>query len=116
MASRTETLSPFYDTLNQLLHLLGAGKKNTSVYLQDLARARQVKHRAGGGPVLAGQPYIVGERRPELFVPDRKGRIEPRVRSVLDITINVEGCNHPDHHKELANIVRKVWSDQIANY
>jgi len=33
-----------------------------------------------GGPVWANQPYIVGERRAELFVPQQNGRIEPRVR------------------------------------
>lgn len=31
--------------------------------------------RAEGGPVSAGQPYIVGERSWELFVPDRPGTI-----------------------------------------
>ncbi|MDP9403853.1 MAG: hypothetical protein M3P85_11140 [Actinomycetota bacterium] len=35
--------------------------------------------RERGGPVLAGRAYIVGERRPELFIPDRPGRIEPSV-------------------------------------
>ena len=35
------------------------------------------EHRQGGGPVGAGQPYIVGERGPELFVPSQSGRIEP---------------------------------------
>ncbi len=35
----------------------------------------QSSHRATGGPVQAGQPYIVGEREPELFVPDTKGTI-----------------------------------------
>ncbi|TKT78426.1 tape measure protein [Aquamicrobium sp. LC103] len=35
--------------------------------------------RASGGPVRAGQPYIVGERRPELFVPSQNGTIVPRV-------------------------------------
>jgi hypothetical protein len=35
--------------------------------------------RANGGSVRAGVPYIVGERRPELFVPETNGRIEPRV-------------------------------------
>ena len=37
--------------------------------------------RAHGGPVSAGTPYIVGENRPELFVPDVPGRIVPRVPS-----------------------------------
>lgn len=33
--------------------------------------------RAGGGPVLSGTPYLVGERGPEVFVPDSGGRIIP---------------------------------------
>ena len=32
-----------------------------------------------GGPVKAGQPYIVGERQPELFVPRTSGTILPSV-------------------------------------
>ena len=33
--------------------------------------------RAGGGSVTAGQPYLVGERGPELFMPGRSGGIAP---------------------------------------
>ncbi|WP_191082728.1 tape measure protein [Roseococcus microcysteis] len=33
--------------------------------------------RAEGGPVSAGQPYIVGERGPEWFVPSRSGTVLP---------------------------------------
>lgn len=32
-----------------------------------------------GGRVRAGMPYMVGERRPELFVPGQDGSIIPRV-------------------------------------
>ena len=32
-----------------------------------------------GGPVQAGRPYVVGERRPELFVPQSSGHILPSV-------------------------------------
>lgn len=35
--------------------------------------------RAAGGPVSAGRAYVVGERRPELFVPDRNGMILPSI-------------------------------------
>ena len=31
--------------------------------------------RAGGGPVSAGRPYVVGEREAELFVPNQSGHI-----------------------------------------
>jgi hypothetical protein len=34
-------------------------------------------HRAGGGPTAAGSPYLVGERGPELFVPQSAGSIVP---------------------------------------
>ncbi|MBP0439582.1 tape measure protein [Tianweitania sediminis] len=36
-----------------------------------------------GGPVRAGQPYIVGEKRPELFVPNQSGHIVPRIPAAL---------------------------------
>lgn len=37
--------------------------------------------REKGGPVRKGQPYIVGEKRPEVFVPDQNGQILPSVPS-----------------------------------
>jgi phage-related protein len=38
--------------------------------------------RASGGPVLANKPYIVGEKRPELFVPSTAGRIVPNMNEL----------------------------------
>lgn len=38
--------------------------------------------RAGGGPVTAGSAYIVGEQRPEVFVPQVSGHIIPSVETV----------------------------------
>lgn len=35
--------------------------------------------RASGGPVAPGQPYLVGERGPELFVPTNDGHILPNL-------------------------------------
>lgn len=37
------------------------------------------ERRAHGGPVTKGQPYIVGEKRAELFVPGVSGQIVPSV-------------------------------------
>jgi len=36
-------------------------------------------HFEGGGVVSAGRAVVVGERRPELFVPDANGRIIPNM-------------------------------------
>jgi hypothetical protein len=44
------------------------------VELQDPEKPKGKQH---GGPVLAGVPYIVGERGPELFLPAVSGRIIP---------------------------------------
>lgn len=37
-----------------------------------------VSFRAGGGPIVAGRPYIVGENGPELVVPERNGQVYNR--------------------------------------
>lgn len=39
-----------------------------------------VDYEANGGPVAAGRAYVVGERRPELFIPGRDGHIVPDAR------------------------------------
>ena len=51
--------------------------------------------KANGGPVKAGQPYIVGERQPEFFVPRTSGTILPSVPTggggtTNMITVNVD--------------------------
>lgn len=40
-------------------------------------KLKDIDFRAAGGPVSAGQGYIVGERGPELFVPQQSGNIVP---------------------------------------
>lgn len=50
--------------------------------------------RAGGGQVSAGQSYIVGEKRPELFVPSTNGTIIPEVPtggSNVSVTVHMSG-------------------------
>jgi hypothetical protein len=47
--------------------------------------------RAFGGPVFSGGSYLVGERGPEVFTPDRAGKITPNHRlggHVWNVTIN----------------------------
>lgn len=39
--------------------------------------------RATGGPVTAGQSYLVGERRPEVFVPNVNGTVIPSVNAAM---------------------------------
>ena len=36
---------------------------------------KETERRAGGGPVRAGRPYVIGERGPEVFVPGASGYV-----------------------------------------
>jgi hypothetical protein len=45
--------------------------------------------RAAGGPVTSGQPYMVGERGPELFVPNGSGHIQPNRGGGQPVYLNV---------------------------
>ena len=45
----------------------------------ELLPAGVAGYRRAGGPVDAGKPYIVGEERPEVFVPNQSGNILPSV-------------------------------------
>ena len=45
--------------------------------------------RATGGPVSAGRPYMVGERGPELFVPQGAGRIESSNGGGRDVRVAI---------------------------
>ena len=46
--------------------------------------------RASGGPVDAGDAYLVGEQGPELFVPSSNGAIAPNAAMRPSITLNVQ--------------------------
>ncbi len=52
-----------------------------------------VPGRAMGGPVKANMPYIVGERRPELFIPSTDGTILPRVPSSTGAIMTGQGTS-----------------------
>lgn len=67
---------------NLLANILGGGFNPTAGGFADMLG---ISGRASGGPVRKGQPYIVGERRPELFVPDQSGTILPQVPRMPDM-------------------------------
>lgn len=72
--------------------------------------------RALGGPVTAGQPYIVGERGPEVFMPRNSGTIVPNNQlttvSVGNITVNgATGMNE----RLLAHLVREEINAMAAS-
>lgn len=64
-----------------------------SVTAAQLNNSRRLldKGRALGGDVKRGQAYIVGERRPELFVPTQDGVIMPSVPTAADLVAAFAG-------------------------
>ena len=72
--------------------------------------------KAIGGPVEAGSPYVVGERGPEMFVPNQKGAIIPNNKMgggggvVVNQTINVSTGVQQTVRAEIATLM-----PQIAN-
>ena len=75
--------------------------------------------RAQGGEVVANQMYVVGENRPEVFVPRQDGVILPRVPSSvpsggvpsvvnLNMTITVQGGNMREIEDAIQRAVRKA--------
>jgi len=45
--------------------------------------------RAKGGPVSRGNSYLIGEKRPEIFTPNRSGHINPNTGPAASPTITV---------------------------
>lgn len=69
--------------------------------------------RAGGGPVDAGSPYLVGERGPELFVPQTSGTVVPGGGAAGVVNhIYVNGTAEDVARKVAAEIMRTVKAGQ----
>lgn len=65
--------------------------------LADIKDQGVLPTRGTGGPVVAGVPYVVGEARRELFIPETNGRIVPTVQTqaaggdTYNIPLTVQG-------------------------
>ena len=76
---------------------------------------------ASGGPVVKDNPYIIGEKGPELFVPNRSGSIVPNNKldgmgggtfnNVNNIT--VEGSGNKEQDEKLANDISRALDQKI---
>ena len=78
----------------------------------DLAKTGQISTnltrtgaRAGGGPVMGGAPYLVGENGPEIFVPGSSGTIANSMAT--NVTVNVSGADPNAVVRALQQYVRQ---------
>jgi hypothetical protein len=97
----------------------------TQAGLDDLIS--KVSLRASGGPVTAGQPYIVGEKQAELFVPNTSGTILPSVPSGGGVNVSIvtqidnsgnattQTSGDADRTgKQLSSAIRTVVTDELS--
>ena len=78
-------------------------------------RTTRERGRAAGGPVTGGEPYIVGEKGPELFVPSRSGNIVPNNALGGQVNITVQAgafLGSADDAREFARRVYGALNDE----
>lgn len=88
-----------------------AGVSSTSPV--DMSSPAGIEMRANGGPVNAGQPYIVGERGPEYFVPPASGSILPNdalgsVGAAGGGNVTIVQHNYVDSRSDQASIMQMM--------
>jgi len=88
--------------------------------------------RAGGGPVDMGKTYLVGEKGPEIFTPDRDGYVLPDVPAltsgsasegggnsgggmVFAPVITINGPSSKEDGEYLAHVIRKTLEEFASN-
>ncbi|AUN94985.1 hypothetical protein C0099_08585 [Pseudazoarcus pumilus] len=106
---------------SQLLGFLGRGFAGSGGWLGALGSAMVAGARADGGPVAGGSAYLVGERGPELFVPNTAGRVLPneaitssarsetnvRVVNAIDPALVGEYMGSTPGEKIIMNVIRR---------
>jgi hypothetical protein len=77
--------------------------------------------RANGGPVSAGKSYMVGERGPEMFVPNAGGRVVPNsdMGGSTNVVVNVDASGssiqgNEEQGKELGLLISAAVQSEIV--
>jgi len=74
--------------------------------------------KADGGPVSGGSPYIVGEKGPELFVPNSSGNIVPNHAMGGSMIVNVDASGSSaegddDRSRQLGELIGAAVQSEI---
>lgn len=110
-----QATSAINSLLTQMMVLEAEG---ASVDQQEVSIIKQtVGHKAAGGPVQAGMPYLVGEHGPELVVPQQSATVVPADQTARMLgsgapggqTINFYGSQYPTG-EQIAVLKRELIS------
>jgi tape measure domain-containing protein len=102
------------DTVNEIVDWFRTlpSRISSSISSATTGAASKIKgllgFRAEGGPVSAGNPYIVGEKGPELFVPSGNGNIVPNNQISNSATVNFYGNINNTSNASLDDIGRRI--------
>jgi phage-related minor tail protein len=104
--------------IEEIFGSIGGARGGGGGLLSSIGAIFGLPGRATGGSVSAGTPYLVGERGPELFVPQQAGRVQANggtsTRSFA-ITINMNGgARDPRGMAQSANQVATAVRRAIA--
>ncbi|MGE0278756.1 MAG: tape measure protein [Nitrospiraceae bacterium] len=100
-AARRAIVDPLKDLLEGGFKKIAGGAGGGSAGgIMDFFKSIFGGFRASGGPVGAGQAYVVGERGPEMFVPRQSGTIVPNGGG-RPVIVNLQYANPPRNAYEL---------------
>ena len=97
-AFKTFAGNPFMATLVATSHLAKG--------LAFVAKIKSTNFREKGGPVSQGKPFVVGEKGPELFVPNQSGNIVANNKmggSPVNVTFNINTVDARGFNELLTN-------------
>lgn len=91
--------------------LIGAGVGAGVGALYGLAKAYDAPERAAGGPLVANQLALVGERGPELFLPNSSGQVAPLASGNGKSSTTVSASETAKNNK-----FNEILSEQSASF
>lgn len=109
IAKKIERIISLWNSAKDIAGKVGSGLKDAGKAVTNAVGSLAGK--AGGGQVVGGQSYIVGERGKELFTPSQSGSITPnnQLGGGGGITVNINGGTY------LSESVAKDIGDKIIS-
>jgi hypothetical protein len=121
----TETINTIIDGMNWIsakLNEFSSGKIAAGLGISplNLPVIPRIEPRALGGPINAGEPYLVGERGPELVVPRNNGTVIPNDKLqagsgnspiIFNATFNISGGNAKEQAVDIWETLKQLAKD-----
>ena len=119
MVIRMQIAVPIANALNRALGGLFSGATASAPTIPTIqSGALQMGTLASGGPAMAGRPYLVGEKGPEIMVPNRSGTVIPNHAMgggvVVNQTLNIETGVSQTVRAEIAQLMPQIADNTKA--